>query len=482
MSAFEYVVNRASVMNSGKKLAPTFRDKGKCKFTMRPAAKPYLKKGRDDTLQVDSQDLAVLFRQRVKQVRRFDAYLAQLKHLHPLPASRVAEARRVWLAIIAAPGFNKSFPSWCLHELDAGCRLDPPVAYEAEWLRHILAGQVPKWRAQARAKQIKEIRKTFDEDWTKGGRLNFQSLKPASHPLVDAIDRVDQICVRYFRTKRKGCATFRLLHGDWHMVSIGQVWKHGQAKGFVTSKQGDVVHVRVVAGTLRTGNVQTFTTCHDPAQALNLATAYWSGFWNDSHKTDLHDADVVSVCEGLPSLPDTDAATSMYELESTLKTLPVGKAREMDGVTSWELRYLCPDLRVMLLVLLSKITHTGVWPSMFMKARMHLIRKTDEAGDITSTRPICILPNVFRLWGKIMTAKCFKSILPSLPPCLVGSVPGRCSTDLAMQLQTSLEIHIMTNKPVFGAALDLHKAFNTLDRSLLAALCDCLGLGKIWQP
>ena len=478
-TAFEYVANRVSLTTLNERLPPTFRGKGRCKFVQRMAAKPYLKKGRDDTLQLDPQDLGVTFRQRVKQVRRLDAYLAQLRHPHPLPAGRCAEAKRVWQAITTAPGFPKNFPCWCLHELDTCCPLDPPPEY---WLRQLLSQQVPMWRAKARAKQIKETRKTFDDDWTNGGRLSFQALKPATHPPVDAIDRVDQLRVKSYRTRKKGCATFRLPDEDWHMVSIGQVWKQGNAKGFVTSKDGDVICVRVTSGTMRTGYVSAFTTCHDPLQALHLATSYWSGFWNHQHETDMLDADVSDMCNSLPSLPTTDAAISMYELQSALKTLPIAKARGMDGITNWELRHMCLDLCAMLLSLLNRVTTTGRWPSLLIKARMHLIRKTDEAGDITSTCPICILPNVFRLWGKIMTSKCFKSIMPLIPPCLVGSIPGRRSNDLAMQLQISLEDHILRNKQMYGAALDLPKAFNTLDRKLLAVLCERLGLKKIWEP
>ena len=39
--------------------------------------------------------------------------------------------------------------------------------------------------------------------------------------------------------------------------------------------------------------------------------------------------------------------------------------------------------------------------------------------------------------------------------------------DLAMQLQIDLENHLMMNVPLYGASLDIHKAFNTLSRPLL---------------
>ena len=81
-----------------------------------------------------------------------------------------------------------------------------------------------------------------------------------------------------------------------------------------------------------------------------------------------------------------------------------------------------------------------------------------------------------------MTGKSFKHLRGLLPATLCGSVPGKSSTDLAMLLQTELEQHILDNRPIVGAALDLHKALNTLNRHFLESICDHLGLGPIWKP
>ena len=481
-TAMEHVANAVAKSQNGLGLMPRYKGKNRPGFVRRHASKPYVPRGRDDTLQTDAADLGVNFRERVKQVRRIDAYIAQLKHEHPIPPLRQEEAARIWRAILAAPGFVKGFSYWCLHELETPCPLDAPALQHAKWLRSLMAEQVPKWRAKAHAQRIKETRMKFHDDWTKGGRLSFQAIKPAQHPPVDAIDRVDRIEVKAVRSRRKGMAVFRLVDDDLPLISVGQSWSQGNSRGFVTEVKNGNVSVRIVSGTIRKGMVEVATTCHDPAQAIALATQYWTGFWKDESFADLQDPELLSMRDSLPALDQIDARISLYELQSVLKTLPVSKARGMDAVTNWELRHLCEDLQMMLLDLLNCVTSTGVWPKGLMRARMHLIRKTELAGDISSTRPICILPNVFRLWGKIMTSKCFKTLMPFLPPSLVGSIPGRGSTDLAMQLQISLENHLMSNQSVYGAALDLHKAFNTLDRGLLGILCQRLGLSKVWEP
>ena len=98
----------------------------------------------------------------------------------------------------------------------------------------------------------------------------------------------------------------------------------------------------------------------------------------------------------------------------------------MDAITNWELKNQCQDLQEMLLCVLNRITTGWQWPVPLTRARMHLIRKTPEPGDINSTRPICMLPNVYRLWGKLMTAKCVSGILEilSLRPYM-----GQCQAE-----------------------------------------------------
>ena len=91
------------------------------------------------------------------------------------------------------------------------------------WLRKLLADQVPKWRAVAEAARLKEVRRTFSEDWTAGGRKTFNAIKQAQHPPVDAIDRIDRIQVISVRAKKKGMALFRLAHEDSNVVGCTDV-------------------------------------------------------------------------------------------------------------------------------------------------------------------------------------------------------------------------------------------------------------------
>ena len=482
ISAMEQVAKNTVSLQGHGLIPRKFLGKDRCKFIKVNQTAPVPKKGRDDTFQAQVDDCGIQLRQRITQIRRLDAVLAQLRAPGPLPGPRHMAIKETWSAILKARGFPPSFPSWFIAEVGRPCPLDVPDSHVVQWMREQLAQNVPRWRNLYNGSRVRHIRQVFEDDWTKGGKLFHRALKGEQSPPVDAIDRHDVIHVQLLRSRRKAIASFRPLHEDLQLVAIGQKWLQDHAEGFVSTIDNGIVGLRVTKGKFKTGHVTVATTCHHPEHALRLASDYWSQFWCKSNQVDCNLPAVNDVVSSLPEMPPVCNTITINELKNALKTLPVSKARGMDAVSNWEIKHMCQDLQHMLLRLLNRINATGEWPLPLTRARMHLIRKNKEPGDITSTRPICILPNVYRLWGKIMTAKCFRHLRGSIPASICGSVPGRSSIDLAMQLQTELEESLVQGTSLYGAALDLSKAFNTLSRPLLAKMCRRLGLGAIWSP
>ena len=480
--AMEQVAKNIVLKQGNGPMPKKFLGKNRCKFIQTRVAAPVIKKGRDDAFRAEVEDSGTQLRQHITQIRRFDAFLAQCHSQLPWSEARQHSMSLTWQAILKARGFPKGFAVWFLGEFDSPCPLDSPSEHIARWMREKLAGQLQHWRSLYNNTRARQIRSKFEQDWTHGGRLFHKALRDPQPPPVHAIDRVDHLMVRHLRARKKGISTFMLVNDDLQMVAVGQKWTQNNAVGFVSAIINGNVQLRITQGTFRTGQVQAATTCHDPSQALRIASDFWESFWKQGTRAHLCQQQATRVVEALPVMPQADAKITIYELKNALKTLPLGKARGMDAISNWELKYICDDLQQMLLQILNRIGETGQWPQPLLNARMHLIRKTAEPGDINSTRPICVLPNVYRLWGKVMTAKCFKHIRTRLPNTLCGLVPGRSSVDLATQLQPEIEHHLITGVPLYGASLDLHKAFNTLSRPLLARLCSRLGRQDVWAP
>ena len=480
--AMEQVAKNVVAIHGKGPLPPKFLGKNKCKFVRLPMSAPVIKKGRNDCFQCEVQDSGVMLRQRITQIRRLDAYIAQCNAAGPITPQRTSAMQATWRAVIEARGFGGKFPRWFINEFERPCPLNPPPMRVADWMRRQMSELVPRWRNLYNNTRIKNLRDAFQNDWAKGGRLFHQALKSPQPPPVDTIYRAIDLRVQIMRARKKSVSTFRLLDDDLHTVSIGQRWSQNGAEGFVSDIRNGLVSVHVSKGSFKTGIIKGETPCYDPKESLRLATDFWESFWVTKDHVDTNDEAVTRVIQSLPELQPISRYISLNEVSNCLKNLPVTKARGMDAVSNWELKYLCPDLQCMLQQVLNFINTSCRWPQPLTDARMHLIRKSAAPGDINSTRPICILPNVYRLWGKIMTSKCFKHLRDRIPPTLCGSVPGRSSIDLAMQLQCEAEHHIITGEPLYGASVDLRKAFNTLNRPLLGKMCLRLGLGEVWAP
>ena len=482
VSAMDQVAANTAALHGDGPIPKKFLGKEVCKFVKIRNSAPVIKKGRDDAFQSQVDDCGIQLRQRITQIRRFDAVIAQQRATDPMTDSRHAAICSTWHAILKSRGFAPSFPVWFTREVDAPCPLGPPSLGITKWMREILVERVQKWRSLYNNTRIKNVRRIFEEDWSGGGKLFHRALRAPQSPHVDAIDRTTVLRVRLMRSRHKSVSVFTVLHDDLQLVSVGQHWSQGPAEGVVSFLKEGRIYLKITKGSFKTGDIVAATTCHVPEHALRLAADFWMSYWQNPQQVDCTDSRVTQVVDSLPELPQIGNEITATELKNALKTLSVTKARGMDAVTNWELKHMCSELQSMLLKFLNRVNATGQWPQSLIKARMHLIRKNSEPGDINSTRPICILPNVYRLWGKIMTAKCFRHLQGKIPASICGSVPGRSSIDLAMQLQSQIEEHLISGIPLYGASLDLSKAFNTLSRPLLAKMCARLGLGKIWEP
>ena len=219
----------------------------------------------------------------------------------------------------------------------------------------------------------------------------------------------------------------------------------------------------------------------NPVEILQEAEDYWKGYWNNPHQPDTADQQTVDSIALLPNLDPIDARITGADLDWALPKLGTKKARGMDGFSNFEIKYMPLELKPYVVRILNLFSN-GCWPKTLQKARMALLYKTEEIGQVASTRPITILASFYRLWAKILTRKIFQHIGPHLPQTLYGSVPGRSSNDMVGAVQIKLERAIITGQPLFGVSFDFSKAYNTLPRGILQLINQRLGLQSIWKP
>lgn len=100
-----------------------------------------------------------------------------------------------------------------------------------------------------------------------------------------------------------------------------------------------------------------------------------------------------------------------------------------------------------------------------------------------ATRPITILPTIYRLWSKVCTRAILHRLSMAAPKAIVGIVgmiPKRGAMDASYNLQALLEKFRHQQKEVAGITLDLRKCFNLVDRPRAKKTLEKYDIPAVW--
>ena len=484
---YEDTVDQALFCNTGHRLLQKFRGRGQPRFVAKDVCHIPTRAARHGEFHASGDESTVLLRQRIRQIRRIQTYVGQRRRLEQMHLSVVDRIRlqdaccATWRSVYSANGFTPNFRSWWLQEVRDDFPLYLPSASEAHDMAEVLKALEPQWRQVCRRHRDANLTSVFAEDWKQGGSLFYRAIKPPGRPRVDSLDIPSHHRIMLARSQRKGPAICRMLDDDLQCVVIGAIWKQGSSVAKVTKICNGLIYLRQIQGIFSSGDVQqNVPTAHrDPI--LHEAKQYWSMFWNKPKDKGPGNEVFMEALATMPQLPAVQTDFSASELQWALSSLSTKKARGPDGFSNYELKYMPLQLRPFLLQLLNKFTRDHEWPQDLCLARMALLQKSDELGDISSTRPITILASVLRLWGKMTTRRMLRHIQAHLPATLFGSVPGRSTTDMIGIVQTHLEEALIDGKQLYGISLDFSKAYNTLPRKMLEQINQRLGFAKHWK-
>eukprot|EP00438_Fugacium_kawagutii_P015444 Skav221576 [mRNA] locus=scaffold1376:1136980:1140273:- [translate_table: standard] len=153
----------------------------------------------------------------------------------------------------------------------------------------------------------------------------------------------------------------------------------------------------------------------------------------------------------------------MHSLElwkEAVASLKPGSARGVDHISATELKMLpWQCLRELVSVMGS---YLDGYPSWFMIGVTVPLAKTKDCPNRSQTRPITILPQLYRLWSKVAHGQISAWINRWVPPTVSGLLPNRGANDTAIDTQFMLEVSRSTRCRRTGMCLDLIKCFNNI--------------------
>ena len=201
-------------------------------------------------------------------------------------------------------------------------------------------------------------------------------------------------------------------------------------------------------------------------------TGYWKQFWNRDPKDEDLTIDECEnarrIFEAIPTdLPDIQVdMTDISIWSEVIKATNSLTAPGIDGIRAQELQLIPTDL---LAELVSVVNSTEtILPIELLQGRTLPIAKTWTIEEASSTRPITVLPLVYRIWGKVATVQIIRQLSSFLPKQISGFLKGRSAFQAAYNFQVWLEQTATLHQQRSGVTLDLIKCYNLIHRGTAA--------------
>ena len=190
-------------------------------------------------------------------------------------------------------------------------------------------------------------------------------------------------------------------------------------------------------------------------------------------QTQLDDSNVP-----VPELSQSGSILSSIELtidevESTLKSLAIGKACGPDQINNRILKELAVELSPPLTGLFNTSLMQCIVPDIWKRANVSLVHKKDDKGSVDNYRPISLLSSVGKTMEKLVHTHVHNSVLENsiITSFQSGFTAGDSSVNQLVELYNTFCQSLDEGKEVRSVFCDISKAFDRVwHRGLIAKL------------
>ena len=142
-------------------------------------------------------------------------------------------------------------------------------------------------------------------------------------------------------------------------------------------------------------------------------------------------------------------------------------ATGLDGVSLTDLKAMPVRVLQAHCDIYSEAESRGVWPHQALVGKVASLAKTSSPTDVSSYRPITVLPHCYRLWSGVRSKALLAIIGERSPAFLFGNKPHCQSSFIWTHLAWMVEDAYIGETAVAGIVADIEKAFNHLPREVV---------------
>ena len=279
--------------------------------------------------------------------------------------------------------------------------------------------------------------------------------------------------------------TFQAISGD--VPQLGAICEYDQSRAVVITTQENAFQVRWISS-----NVPTFSLGQSiqakiesrgmqPGDIHQALHQFWQPIWNrdtpEESQSEDYWQDVAEVLDTI-HMPQISTDLDLESIGVWQKAIQNTNSSSAPGADGWyyeELKALPPNAPKELIGVFSHHSFQG-FPTELMKARVVPLPKKEETESAAHTRPITVLPTLYRLWSAVVSQQIMEKAASVLPPGMIGFVKGRSGHTGMYQLAWQLEQAHFLGHPLSGLTLDLTKAFNQFPRIPVLMILQSMGI------
>lgn len=172
--------------------------------------------------------------------------------------------------------------------------------------------------------------------------------------------------------------------------------------------------------------------------------------------------------------------TNVSELDilNTVRDLSNKNSTDCNGISMSLVKFIINDISEPLLFICNQSFSTGVFPNNMKTAKVIPLYKTGEKNLFTNYRPISLLPQFSKILEKLFDIKLTNFVTKHdiLTESQYGFRTGRSTTMALLELLEEVTMSLDSKKSTIGVFIDLKKAFDTIDHSLLLKKLEHYGI------
>ena len=193
-----------------------------------------------------------------------------------------------------------------------------------------------------------------------------------------------------------------------------------------------------------------------------IGPTYGSNISNSSISSEDYLSKIPKVSNSLFLLP-----TCPDEIFRTIQSMRPKKSAGHDGISTKFIKDNKNTLSISISILVNKSIECGIVPKSCKLAKVVPIFKAKDKELFTNYRPISLLPSVSKILEKVIHVRLYDFVRDSLFRSQYGFRSGHSTTHAVCELVHSTLNGFDDRKSTLGAFLDMSKAFDTIDHSLL---------------